>query len=211
MFKSAFAVLPLVRNVTVCGFLTVALAACGSSGGSSSDVAANTTAAADTTSLVSPNTGYIDRTGDAGSTAATASNTTAAAGSTTATSPTPTAATEQPTNGPAATTVASSNKTSTTNTGVSTSSPTPSTGAATLDWTAPIENSDGTVLTNLAGYTVYYGTSPDNLTQTVKITNPGLTAYTMTNLPSGTWYFSITAYSADGSESTRSGVVSTKI
>ena len=86
-----------------------------------------------------------------------------------------------------------------------------STGAATLDWTAPTENSDGSVLTNLAGYTVYYGTSPASLTQTVKITNPGLTPYPMTNLPSGTWYFTITAYSADGSESARSGVVSTRI
>jgi hypothetical protein len=87
----------------------------------------------------------------------------------------------------------------------------PSTGAATLDWTAPTENSDGTVLTNLSGYTVYYGTSPGNMTQSVKITNPGLTAYTMTNLPAGTWYFTITANSADGAESARSGVVSARI
>ena len=66
-------------------------------------------------------------------------------------------------------------------------------------------------MTNLAGYTVYYGTSPDNLTQSVKVTNPGLTAYTLSNLASGTWYFAVTSYSSAGIESTRSAVISTKI
>jgi hypothetical protein len=75
----------------------------------------------------------------------------------------------------------------------------------------PTENTDGSVLTNLAGYTVYYGTSPGSLTQSVKITNAGLTAYTMSNLPSGTWYFAVTSYSSTGVESSRSGIVSTTI
>jgi hypothetical protein len=82
---------------------------------------------------------------------------------------------------------------------------------ATLDWMPPTENSDGSALTNLAGYTVYYGTSPSSLTQSVKITNPGLSAYTMTNLSSGTWYFAVTSYSSTGIESDRSGVVTTTI
>ncbi|MBV8803454.1 MAG: fibronectin type III domain-containing protein [Sinobacteraceae bacterium] len=84
-------------------------------------------------------------------------------------------------------------------------------GSATLDWTPPTQNSDGTSLTNLAGYTVYYGTSPSNLNQSVKLTNPGLTAYTVSNLPPGTWYFAVASYSSDGAESTPSGVVSTTI
>ena len=75
----------------------------------------------------------------------------------------------------------------------------------------PTENSDGSVLTNLAGYTVYYGTSPSSLTQSVKVSNPGLATYTMTNLPSGTWYFAVSSYSSAGVESSRSGVVSTTI
>lgn len=86
-----------------------------------------------------------------------------------------------------------------------------STGTATLDWTPPIQNSDGSALTNLAGYTVYYGTSPDSLTESVKVSNPGLSAYTLSNLSSGTWYFSVTAYSLTGIESSRSGVISTTI
>jgi len=84
-------------------------------------------------------------------------------------------------------------------------------GVATLDWLPPTENSDGSTLTNLAGYTVYYGTSPDNLAQSVKVTNPGLTAYAVTGLTSGTWYFAVTSYSADGVESSRTTTVSTKI
>lgn len=86
-----------------------------------------------------------------------------------------------------------------------------SSGTATLDWTPPTENSDGSTLTNLAGYTVYYGTSPDGLTESVKVSNPGLTAYTVSNLTSGTWYFAVTSYSAAGVESGRSAVVSTTI
>jgi hypothetical protein len=80
-----------------------------------------------------------------------------------------------------------------------------------LDWMPPTENEDGSVLTNLAGYTIYYGTSASNLTQSVKVTNPGLSAYTLSNLASGTWYFAVTSYSATGVESARSGVVSTTI
>lgn len=84
-------------------------------------------------------------------------------------------------------------------------------GVATLDWTPPTQNSDGSTLSNLAGYTVYYGTSPDQLTQSVKLTNPGLTAYTVSNLSPGTWYFAVSSYSSTGVESVRSGVISTTI
>jgi hypothetical protein len=86
-----------------------------------------------------------------------------------------------------------------------------STGNATLDWIPPTQNSDGTVLTDLAGYRVHYGTSPDQLTQSVRIANPGLTSYVVDDLAPGTWYFAITTYSAAGKESVLSGVISTKI
>ncbi len=93
------------------------------------------------------------------------------------------------------------------------SSPPPvaSTGSVTLDWTPPTLNSDGSTLTNLAGYYVYYGSSPANLSESVKIANPGLSAYTVSNLPSGTWYFAVSAYSSAGVESARTSVISTKI
>jgi hypothetical protein len=86
-----------------------------------------------------------------------------------------------------------------------------SNGVATLDWTPPTENTDDTTLTNLAGYNIYYGTSATSLTESVKVTNPGLTAYTLTNLSPGTWYFAVTSYSSTGVESARTGTVSTTL
>src|SRR5271167_1095091 len=46
---------------------------------------------------------------------------------------------------------------------------TPSSGSATLIWSAPTENTDGTPLTNLAGFHVYYGTSASALTQSIEL------------------------------------------
>jgi hypothetical protein len=86
-----------------------------------------------------------------------------------------------------------------------------SNGTATLDWTPPTENTDGTTLTNLAGYNIYYGTSAASMTETIKVTNPGLTAYTLTNLSPGTWYFTVTSYSSNGVESARTATVSTTL
>jgi hypothetical protein len=71
-------------------------------------------------------------------------------------------------------------------------------GAATLDWSAVTETTADTVLTGLAGYIVYYGTSADNLNQQVKLANPGQTTYMVTNLAPATWYFGVAAYTSDG-------------
>lgn len=87
----------------------------------------------------------------------------------------------------------------------------PTAGTATLDWVPPTQNSDGSALTDLAGYYVYYGTSPENLTESVKVSNPGLSAFTVGNLTSGTWYFAVSAYSSSGVESARTNVISTTI
>jgi hypothetical protein len=182
MKNLVFAVRPHIRSVVLCALVTLGLAACGSDQGSSASAAAS----AASNPLVSPNVGVIDRSSPV--TPVSSSTTVAAvdkgSGPVTFTPP------PKPVSPP----------------------PKPvSTGTATLDWTPPTQNSDGSVLTNLAGYTVYYGTSPDSLTESVKVTNPGLTAYTLSNLPAGTWYFAVTSYSAAGVESSRSGVVSAKI
>jgi hypothetical protein len=72
------------------------------------------------------------------------------------------------------------------------------TGTATLSWTPPTENSDGTTLTNLAGYEVRYGRSASNLDQSVSLTNPSLNRYVVENLSAGTWYFAVVAVNASG-------------
>jgi hypothetical protein len=85
------------------------------------------------------------------------------------------------------------------------------TGSATLAWMPPTQTTGGQSLTNLAGYRIYYGNSPNSLTQSVNVTNPGATAYTLSNLGSGTWYFGIKAYTSGGSESALSNVGSKTI
>jgi hypothetical protein len=84
--------------------------------------------------------------------------------------------------------------------------PPPSTGSATLSWVPPTENSNGSVLTNLSGYHIYYGTNANDLTQSVTVANPGLTRYVLSGLAAQTWYFSMTAYNSAGMESPRTAV-----
>jgi hypothetical protein len=79
----------------------------------------------------------------------------------------------------------------------------------TVDWMPSTENADGSVLTDLAGYRIHYGTSKDSLTKIVNITNPGLASYVVDQLTTGNWYFGMTSYSTSGAESPVSGVVST--
>ncbi len=75
-----------------------------------------------------------------------------------------------------------------------------SSGTATLDWTAPVKNSDGSVLTDLAGYRVYYGTSSGSYPQSIDVGN--VTTCQVRDLPGGsTYYFVVTAYNLAGAES----------
>jgi hypothetical protein len=79
-------------------------------------------------------------------------------------------------------------------------------GGAELSWTPPTQNTDGSSLTNLAGYRIAYGTSSSALTQSVQVANAGITRYTMDNLSPGTYYFAVRAYSSSGTESGNSNV-----
>jgi hypothetical protein len=85
------------------------------------------------------------------------------------------------------------------------------TGAASLSWTPPTRNTDGSSLTNLAGYRISYGTSASSLSKTITVTNPGLSSYVVESLTAGTWYFSIKAYTSTGTESAASTVVSKSV
>ena len=84
-------------------------------------------------------------------------------------------------------------------------------GSASLSWTAPTENTNGAPLTNLAGYTIYYGPSASEMTQTIQVANPGATSYVVGNLSAGTYYFAISAYTTMGTQSAQSAVGSTTI
>lgn len=80
-------------------------------------------------------------------------------------------------------------------------------GSVTLSWAAPTENEDGTPLTDLAGYRIYWGTTPGTYTDSVTLDNPGLTSYVVENLVPGTYEFVATSYDATGAVSVYSNRV----
>lgn len=85
------------------------------------------------------------------------------------------------------------------------------TGSATLSWTAPTQNSDGTALTNLAGYTILYGSDADALDQSIEVENSSVSTYVVDNLTAGTWYFAIVAVNTSGVASSPSNTASKTI
>ena len=85
------------------------------------------------------------------------------------------------------------------------------TGTATLSWLKPTQNADGTALTDLAGFIVKYGNSATALDRHIAVNDPAMTRYTVTNLGSGTWYFTVVSYTVAGVESSHSDVVSKTI
>jgi hypothetical protein len=88
---------------------------------------------------------------------------------------------------------------------------TPTTGSATLSWTVPTENTDGTPIVGLAGYHIYYGTSAGALTTSVTISDPTETSYVVGGLAPGTYYFAIVAFNSAGVDSPQSNMASKTI
>ena len=72
-------------------------------------------------------------------------------------------------------------------------------------------NTDGTPVTTLTGYTIYYGTTSGSLTQSVVVSGASTISYTITGLAAGTWYFAVTADAADGTQSAMSNLGSKTI
>ncbi len=76
-------------------------------------------------------------------------------------------------------------------------------GNVTLTWDPPTTNEDGTTLTDLAGYNVYFGTSSGVYTDSVNVGD--VITYELIDLTDGfTYYFAVTAYDISGNESTYS-------
>ncbi len=86
-----------------------------------------------------------------------------------------------------------------------------SSGSVTLMWDAPTTNADGTPLTDLNGYKIYYGTSSGSYGTPINVSDVNATNYTVDSLSSGTWCFAITAYDTSLNESDYSNEVCTNI
>lgn len=94
---------------------------------------------------------------------------------------------------------------------IAVTSTTSGTGSATLSWVTPTQNTDGSSLTDLSGYRIYYGNSAGNLTSSVSV-SASATSYTVSGLTNGTiYYFAMTSLNASGLESERSTAVSKTI
>jgi hypothetical protein len=85
------------------------------------------------------------------------------------------------------------------------------TGSATLSWLPPTQNTDGSPLTNLAGYKIYWGPQQGTYPNSTTLNNPGLATYVVEGLAPGTYFFVATAVNTVGAESTFSGVASKTI
>jgi hypothetical protein len=85
------------------------------------------------------------------------------------------------------------------------------TGAATVSWAPPTQNTDGSTLTNLAGYRIYYGRRPSRLDRTIVLNNPHLLSHTIGGLSSVRWFFAMTSVDGYGNESRRTRPVSKKV
>ena len=83
----------------------------------------------------------------------------------------------------------------------------------TLSWSPPTQNSDGSSLTNLSGYTLHYGTSSQDYTGSIEITTPTKTSYVVSdsNFPPGKYYFAISAYNAQQVSSPLSGEIAVTV
>ena len=77
----------------------------------------------------------------------------------------------------------------------------------TLSWTPSSTSADGSPLTDLAGYTIYYGTKSGYYASSIDAGN--VSSYRIDSLvPGFTYYFAVTAYDISGNESTYSSEVS---
>lgn len=81
------------------------------------------------------------------------------------------------------------------------------TGSATLSWAAPNARTDGSPLTDLTGFKIFYGRMSGIYDYQIDINNPAILIYVIENLVSGDWYFALTAYDSEGVESDRSNEV----
>ena len=80
----------------------------------------------------------------------------------------------------------------------------PGTHAVTIRWLPPLENEDGSALTNLAGYRIYRGDTIKNLKPYLTVGNPGLARFHIESLHAGKHVFTITALTSAGKESAMS-------
>jgi hypothetical protein len=85
------------------------------------------------------------------------------------------------------------------------------TGTASLSWTPPTKNTDGSNLTNLASYKVYRSASAATIESGTVIVVPApATGTVIASLANGTWYFGVKSTASDGDDSAMSSPLVSK-
>lgn len=79
-------------------------------------------------------------------------------------------------------------------------------GVVSLAWQPPAENEDGSPLTDLSGYRIYYGSFSRSYNDTITVNDAGATQWDMP-LSSGEYYIAMTAFDAAGNESAYSNEI----
>lgn len=88
------------------------------------------------------------------------------------------------------------------------------TGGAQLRWSAPTTYTDGTPITSLSGFRVYYSTNSREVadrTSTLVTLSPNLISISLEELAPGTWYFAVSAVDGSNVEGELSVVLSKQI
>jgi hypothetical protein len=82
-------------------------------------------------------------------------------------------------------------------------------GSITLSWMPPSTREDGTSLSpsEIGGYRIYMGDSEVTLSPVEDINDYSVTEYTLTNIATGSHYYSVTTYDQDGNESDFSNII----
>lgn len=82
----------------------------------------------------------------------------------------------------------------------------------TVSWIPPTENTDGSSLDDLAGFTVYYGDAEHQLINSITVNSPLNNFVVIEGLTNEqTYYFAVVAFNEPGIESELSNIVSKKI
>lgn len=84
------------------------------------------------------------------------------------------------------------------------------TGPVTLNWTSPTQNTDGSALTNIAGWQIMIGSSATSLSRGPVINTPAATSAAI-EAPPGNQFFAVRTVRTDNIESLDSSVVTKNV
>ncbi len=87
----------------------------------------------------------------------------------------------------------------------------PDAGVLTVNWAAPTASSDGTPLSDLAGFRILLGTAAGTYTSSIAVTDPTALSYSITGLATGTYYVVVKAFDTANNESLPSAEASKKV